>query len=59
MVLVVLILNLGPRLYFWHSDGSTMLLSDGMGGWDGKSKQGEETEDDLDDDHYYSSGNFL
>jgi uncharacterized membrane protein YhiD involved in acid resistance len=60
VVLVVLVLRLGPRLYFWDSsDGSTTLYSDGMGGWDGsESNKDEETEDELDYDQYNASDNF-
>jgi len=61
VVLVVLVLRLGPRLYFWDttgSDGST-LYSDGMGGWDGsESNKDEETEDELDYDPYNESNNL-
>lgn len=59
VALVVLVLRLGPRLYFWDSsDGSTTLYSDGMGGWDGsESNKDEETEDELDYDRYDESDN--
>ena len=49
VVLVVFMLRLGPRLYFWDgSDGTATMWSDDMAGWESETNKDDCTDDDDD-----------
>lgn len=59
VVLVVFMLRLGPRIYFWDgSDGTATIWSDDMAGWESETNKDDYTDDDdVDDDGEVASRN--